>query len=64
MCMQIKNTKYKKAVLQAKLANLQRVALQQEKLLAEITNLGEQKYQVTLRYETFKHYEKCCVYIV
>ena len=37
-----------KAVLQAKLANLEKVAPRQEQLLAEINELAEQKYQVGL----------------
>ncbi len=50
---QIRNAKYKRAILQAKLANLQKVSLRQEKLLQEVNNLAEQKNQVSFSFTLF-----------
>ena len=49
VCLKIRNAKYKKAILQAKLANLQKVSLRQEKLFQEVINLTEQKHQVHIK---------------
>ena len=49
LCTKIFNAKYNKAVLQAKLTNLQKVAAQQEKLLAEVNQLESWKHEASLR---------------
>lgn len=51
LCLKIRNAKYKRAILQAKLANLQKVSLRQEKLLQEVNNLAEQKNQMEALYD-------------
>jgi hypothetical protein len=47
LCEKVINAKYKKAILQAKLANLQKVAELQKKLLAEVNVMAEQKKEVS-----------------
>ena len=54
LCNKISPAKYKKAVLQAKLANLQKVAAQQEKLLAEVNQLQTQRHQVSYNHLLLK----------
>lgn len=51
LCLKVRNAKYKRAVLQAKLENLKKVSLRQEKLLQEITNLKEQKDQMEVLFD-------------